>query len=182
MNSPSDHPDPNDLAYYAPRALREKAKSEPLPQESRSEPDRSPVSQRPSLDVPLKRPMYLRPPPVPEVMYEKTGMERELRRLALFGVAGRFAAVVALVTIVALLFVFMLPVLRQSEASSTAPETTGSIQTAPPQAGQTESGSKSALSEFAGLLAPPDSKPASHEQSPELLQRFLQWRQKTNVQ
>jgi hypothetical protein len=99
----------------------------------------------------------------------------------LFGVAGRFAAAAAFVATVALLFIFVLPALRQSEASSTPSEITGSIQNASPQATQAESGAKPALSEFQNLLASaPDSKPARHEQSPELLQRFLQWDQKAN--
>ena len=181
MSGPSDPTNPNDPTHYAPRELREKAKSASLSQDARSEVARSPVSQRPSMDVSLKRPVYLRPPPIPDRRYQDAEAEREFRPTAVFSVAGRFAAVAAFVAIVALLFILVLPVLRESEASSTAPEVTGSTQTALPQAAQTESGSKLALAEFQGLLASvPDSKPARHEQSPELLQRFLQWRQKAN--
>jgi hypothetical protein len=183
MSSPSepDPASPNDLTYYAPRELRERAKSVSLSQEARSEPVRSPISQPPSLDIRLKTPVYLRRPPAPEVIHGSAGLERELRRAALFGVAGRFAAVAAFVTVVALLFILMSPALRQSDASSTPSEITGSIKTALPQSSQEENGAKSALAEFQGVLASaPTSKPATPEQPPQLLQQFLQWRQKAN--
>jgi hypothetical protein len=176
-----DEPDPNnpnDLTYYAPRELRERAKSASLSQEVRSEPARSPISYRPSPDVRLNTPVYLRHPPVPEVIHESAGPER---RAALFGVAGRFAAVAAFVTVVALLFVVISPALRQSGASSTPSEITGSIRTALPQPSQDQNEAKPALAEFQGVLASiPTSKPATPEQPPQLLQQFLQWRQKTN--
>jgi hypothetical protein len=182
----SDPTNPDDLAYYAPRELRERAKSASLAQEVRSEPARSTISYRPSPDVRLATPVYLRSPPAPEVIHESIGPERELRRDALFGVAGRFAAVVAFVAVVALLFIVMSPALRQSDASSTSSDITGSTKTAPPQSSQAQSSqdqneAKPALAEFQGVLAStPASKPATAEQSPQLLQQFLQWRQKTS--
>jgi hypothetical protein len=180
-SSEQDSTNPNDLAYYAPRELRERAKSVSLSQEARSEPARSPISQPPSLEVRLKTPVYLRHPPAPEVIHKPAGPERELRRAALFGLAGRFVAVAAFVAVVALLFVLMSPTLRQSDASSTSSEITGSIKTALPQSSQDENGAKSALAEFQGVLASaPASKSATPEQPPQLLQQFLQWRQKAN--
>jgi hypothetical protein len=179
-----DEPDPtnpNDLSYYAPRQLRERAKSVSLSQEARSEPARSPISYRPSPDVRLKTPVYLRHPPAPEVIHGPAGPEHEQRRAALFGVAGRFAAVAAFVMVVALLFVVISPALRQSGASSTPSEITGSIRTALPQSSQDQNEAKPALAEFQGVLASiPTSKPATPEQPPQLLQQFLQWRQKAN--
>jgi hypothetical protein len=171
----SDPTNPNDLTYYAPRELRERAKSISLSQEVRSEPAGSPISYRPSPDDRLKTPVYLRHPPAPEVI---AGPER---RAALFGVAGRFAAVAAFVLVVALLFVVISPALRQSGASSTPSEITGSIRTAPPRSSQDQTEAKPALAEFQGVLASiPASKPATPEQPPQLLQQFLQWRQKAN--
>jgi hypothetical protein len=179
----SDPTNPNDLTYYAPRELRERAKSISLSQEVRSEPAGSPISYRPSPDDRLKTPVYLRHPPAPEVI---AGPER---RAALFGVAGRFAAVAAFVMVVALLFVVISPALRQSGASSTPSEitgsikseVTGSIETARPQSNQGQNEAKPALAEFQGVLASiPASKPATPEQPPQLLQQFLQWRQKAN--
>jgi hypothetical protein len=121
----------------------------------------------------------LRKPPAFEVIQKNPGLERELRRAALFGVAGRFVAVAALLTVVALFFVLVSPALRQSGASSTSSEITGSITL--PQSTQEENGSKPALAEFQGVLASaPASQPATQEQPPQLLQQFLQWRQKAN--
>jgi hypothetical protein len=183
MSIPSepDPSNPNDLSYYAPRELRERAKSVSLSQEARSEPVRTPIAQPPSFDIQLKTPVYLRRPPAPEMIHGSAGLERELRRAALFGVAGRFAAAAAFVTVVALLFILVSPALRKSDASSTAPEVTGAIRTALPQSSQEENGAKPALAEFQGLLASaPASKPAIPEQPPQLLQQFLNWRQKAN--
>jgi hypothetical protein len=193
MSIPSepDPSNPNDLSYYAPRELRERAKSVSLSPEARSEPARAPIAQPPSLDIRPKTSVYLRRPPAPEVIHASAGLERELRRAALFGVAGRFAAVAAFVTVVALLFVVMSPALRQSDASSTSSEiitdsikseVTGSIKTALPQSSQDQNQAKPALAEFQGVFASaPASKPATREQPPQLLQQFLQWRQKTNA-
>jgi len=47
-----------------------------------------------------------------------------------------------------------------------------------PQSNQGDVGSKPALAEFEALLASPPSQLATHEQSPQLLQRFLKWREK----
>ena len=188
--SRSDQPgptNPNDLAYYAPRGLRERAKSPPLTQEAISESDRSLTSYRPSSDV---RPVYLRPPSAPGAIQQYGVLERDQKRTRLFGVAGRFVAVAAFVTVVALLFVVISPALRQSGASSTPSEiagstkseVTGSIATTLPQSSKDQNEAKPAIAEFQGVLASiPASKPATPEQPTQLLQQFLQWRQKTGA-
>jgi hypothetical protein len=79
---------------------------------------------------------------------------------------------VAGVAVVALLFVIMKPASRQSVASSTPSDITGST----PASNQGDEESKPALTE---LKAPP-SQPATHEQSQQLLERFLEWREKAN--
>jgi hypothetical protein len=218
MNSLSEQDplNPNDPSYYAPRWLRERAEAG-LP-------------------------------------YEPAGLARELdRRAALHSVAARFAVAAGVVTVVALFFFIVVPASRQSGASSTSSEITGSVRTAVPQSGQGDGGSKPmvpasqqsdasstsseitgsvrtalpqpgqgdggskpmvpasqqsdasstsseitgsvrtalpqpgqgnggskpALAEFQAILAPaPASQPATHEQSQQLLQQFLQWRQK----
>jgi hypothetical protein len=148
-----DPTNPDDLAYYAPRALRERAKSLPPTQEVRSEPARPLTSYRPSPDV---RPLYLRPPSAPELFHQSGVLERDQRRTALFSVAGGFAAIAAFAVIVALLFVVMSPALRQSDASSTSAEITGSIQSeitgptkiALPRSSQDQNEAKPALAEF----------------------------------
>lgn len=176
--SEQDPTNPNGLAYYAPSELRERAKS--LCQEANSESGKSPLSHRPSLDIRPRMPVYMRQPPAASVIHETAGLERESRRAALFGVAGRFAAVAAFVTVVALVFILMSPTLRKSDASSTSADITGSIRTALPQS-QEENKAKPALAEFQGVLASaPAGMPATLEQPPQLLQRFMEWRQKSN--
>ena len=115
MTSQVEPPNPNDLSYYAPPRLRERAKSISLSQEARSglqdvrsEPASSSFSHPPSPDIQFKKPLYLRGPLAPEIIDEPDGLVPELRRGALFGVVGRFAAIAAVLTVVALLFGLLL--------------------------------------------------------------------------
>jgi hypothetical protein len=96
-------------------------------------------------------------------------------------VAARVAAVAAVAVVVALLFVIMKPASRQSVAGSTPSDTTGSTSTVPPQYSQGDVESKPALAEFKALIASPPSQPATHEQSQQLLQSFLQWSKEANT-
>jgi hypothetical protein len=117
--------------------------------------------------------------PAPKAINEPARRTRDLnRRAALLSVAVRVAAVAGIVAVVVLLFVIMKPASRQSVASSTPSDITGSTTTVPPQSNQGDVGSKPALAEFKALLASPHSQPATHDQ---LLQRFLQWREKANT-
>jgi len=103
------------------------------------------------------------------------------RRAALLSVAARVAAVAGVVAVVALLFIIMKPATRQSVAGSTPFDITGSTSAAPPQSSQADDERKPALAEFKALLASPPSQPATHEQSQQLLQNFLQWRKKASA-
>ena len=153
--------DPDDPKLdYTPLRLSERAaKLGPsVSQAARSEPIRSSISRRASL--------------VPKATNEPARRTRDLDRAALLSVAARVAAVVAGVAVVALLFVIMKPASRQSVASSTPSDITGST----PASNQGDEESKPALTE---LKAPP-SQPATHEQSQQLLERFLEWREKAN--
>jgi hypothetical protein len=183
MSSVSEHEhlNPNDPEYYAPPRLRERSKSRlSLSQGARSEPIRSPISLPASLDTQLENVVSdaLRHPLGPEVIHEPAGLAREFnRRAALIS----FAAAVGISAVVALLFVIMGPASRQSNAGSTSSEIIRSTRTALPQSRQGDEGSKPALAEFKALLAsPPAGQNATHEQSEQLLQQFLQWRQKSN--
>ena len=164
--------DPDDPKLdYTPLRLSERAaKLGPsVSQGARSEPIRSsPISRPASLD--------------PKATNERARHTRDLdRRAALFSVAARVAAVAGVVAVLALLFVIMKPASRQSVAGSTPSDMTGSTSTAPPQSSQADVEWKPALAEFKALLASPPSQPATHEQSQQLLQNFLQWRKKTNT-
>jgi hypothetical protein len=182
---------PNDPEYYAPARVREKLS---LPQGPGLEPINSPVSFPASLNTQLKNPPSdtLRRPLYPEVAREpdRLAHERDWRG-ELFSLAARFAAVAGAVTILALLYILMMPASRTTDTASTATESTGSTRTAQPQSAQAQSGqaqsgqadiaSKPALAQFKALLATaPASQPATHEQSDQLLQGFMQWRQKDN--
>ena len=164
--SEQDPIDPDDPELdYTPLRLSERlAKLGPsVSQGARSEPIRSPPIPRPA-------------PPDPKAITEPARHPRDLdRRAALSSVAARVAAVAGVVAVVALLFVIMKPAPRQSVAASTPSDITGSTSTAPPQSSQGDVESKPALAEFKALLASPPSQPATHEQSQQLLQRFLQW-------
>jgi hypothetical protein len=99
------------------------------------------------------------------------------RRAALFSVATRIATLAGVIAIAALLFVIMKPPFRQSLTSPTPLETTGSI----PQSNQGNVDAKAALAELNAPVTSPPSQSATREQSQELLQRFLQWREKANT-
>ena len=160
-------PDDPELDYTLLR-LSERA-GPSVSQGARSEPIRSsPISRPASLD--------------PKATNERARHTRDLdRRAALLGVAARVAAVAGVVVVVALLFVIMKPASRQSVAGSTPSDMTGSTSTAPPQSSQADVEWKPALAEFKALLASPPSQPATHEQSQQLLQNFLQWRKKAST-
>ena len=163
-------PDDPELDYRPLRLSERAAKLGPsVSQGARSEPIRSsPISRPASLD--------------PKATNERARHTRDLdRRAALLSVAARFAAVAGVVAVVALLFVIMKPASRQSVAGSTPSDMTGSTSTAPPQSSQADVEWKPALAEFKALLASPPSQPATHEQSQQLLQNFLQWRKKAST-
>ena len=163
-------PDDPELDYKPLRLSERAAKLGPsVSQGARSEPIRSsPISRPASLD--------------PKATNERARHTRDLdRRAALLSVAARVAAVAGVVAVVALLFVIMKPASRQSVAGSTPSDMTGSTSTAPPQSSQADVEWKPALAEFKALLASPPSQPATHEQSQQLLQNFLQWRKKAST-
>jgi hypothetical protein len=163
-------PDDPELDYTPLRLSERAAKLGPsVSQEARSEPMRS---------SPMPPPASL----APKASNEPARRTRDLnRRAAVLSITTRVAAVAAVVTAVALLFVIMRPASRQSVAGSTSSDITGSTTTAPPESSQGEAGSKPVLAEFEALLASPPSQPATHEQSQQLLQRFLQWREEANT-
>lgn len=96
------------------------------------------------------------------------------QRAALLSVVARTAAVAGVVLAAALLFMVMKPASRQWLAGPTPSETTGST----PQTSQGDAETKPALAELKPPVAPPPGQGATHEQSQQLLQGFLQWREK----
>ena len=163
-------PDDPELDYRPLRLSERAAKLGPsVSQGARLEPIKS---------SPISRPASLDPKATNERARHKSDLDW---RAALFSVAARVAAVAGVVAVVALLFVIMKPASRQSVAGSTPSDMTGSTSTAPPQSSQADVEWKPALAEFKALLASPPSQPATHEQSQQLLQNFLQWRKKAST-
>lgn len=190
-----DNPNPNEPSYYAPRWLRDRSESRSAPsREAMSEPVRNLPSPSPaSLDTQLEKAVSnaLWHPLDPEVIHEPPGLAEELDRgSALITVAGRFAAAVGVSAIVALFFVIMVPASRLPDGGGSS-GIMRSIKSVLLQPGQRDEASKPAIAEFQPILASaqngqPGSQPATREQpagreqSEQLLQQFLQWRQKPN--
>lgn len=193
MSSPSEQNDnlnPNEPAYYAPRWLRERSEARLSPsREATSEPTRGPAPSPASLDTQLEKAVSnaLWHPLDPEVIHEPPGLAEELDRgTALITVAGRFAAAVGVSAIVALFFVIMVPASRLPDSGGSS-GIMKSIKSVLLQPGQRDEGSKPAIAEFQPILASAQNsqaatreQPATREQSDQLLQQFMQWRQKPN--
>lgn len=168
--SEHEHPNPDDPTPYAPRWLRERSQSRLSPSHATvPEPVRSPISSPVSLDNQLENAVSdaLWHPLDPEFIHEPPGFAQEDRRATLIAIASRFAAALGVSAIAASFFVIMVP-------GSSAPGIMRSIKAVLLQ------GSKPAIAEFEPILASAQTRPATHEQSEQLLQQFLQWRRKPN--
>jgi hypothetical protein len=158
--SEQDHLNPRDPLYYAPRSLRERSAT-------RSASPETPFAAA-SFDSQLESAVSdaLRHPLDPELMNEP---DLESNK-AMWTIAARFAAAVGVAALVALFFVVGVPGSRQSNV-------TQSIKTTLFQSN--EASPKPAISEFQALLAAtPPNAPAASEQDSQLLQQFMQWREK----
>jgi hypothetical protein len=173
--SEQDHINPRDPLYYAPRWLRERSASQ-----RNGTPAATPFAPT-SFDTQLESAVSnaLRHPLDPEVMQEPDLQSKK----ALWSVAARFAAAIGVAALVALFFVVAVPGSRQSDGEQAEAQASSfagvaqSIKSAlsPSQ----EASQKPAINEFQALLAStPPSAPAQSEQSGQLLQQFMQWREK----
>jgi hypothetical protein len=190
--SEQDPLNPNDPEFYAPPRLRERAAKLglSLSQEARLDPIRSsPISLPASLENQDNDALWN--PLAPEVINQPARLAWD-RRTVQLSIATAAAGVVM---VVVLLFFIVKPAPRQLDAGSTSSEIKGSMSTAQSQSGQGDVGTKPALAEFQALAGPkpaiaefqaflatvPPSQRATHEQSQQLLQQFLQWRKNTNT-
>lgn len=193
-----DHLNPHHPMYYAPRWLRERSGSRLTPaQETGSAPAAHLVPAGATFDAQLENAVSeaLRHPLDPEVVRQPPGLARDLnQRMALVGVVSRFAAAIGVSAIVALFFVILAPASWQPDGGASA--LTGflqSMRTALVQPGRPEAAPKSALADFQALLGPKTIEPVTgeqpqatqdqqsavtREQTQELLQEFVQWRQR----
>ena len=190
--SEQDPLNPNNPEFYAPPRLRERAAKLglSLSQEARLDPIRSsPISLPASLENQDNDALWN--PLAPEVINQPARLAWD-RRTVQLSIATAAAGVVM---VVVLLFFIVKPAPRQLDAGSTSSEIKGSMSTAQSQSGQGDVGTKPALAEFQALAGPkpaiaefqaflatvPPSQRATHEQSQQLLQQFLQWRRNTNT-
>jgi hypothetical protein len=165
--SEQDHLNPRDPLYYAPRWLRERSAL----RDAGAETPFSPASFDSQLESAVSD--ALRHPLDPEIMREP-----DLEKKALWTVAARFAAAIGVAALVALFFVVAVPGSRQGDSEpSTFSGIAQSIKNALSQSGEVSQ--KPAINEFQALLAStPPSPPAASEQPGQLLQQFMQWREK----
>ncbi len=174
---------PNDPAYYAPRTPREPDASRLPRLGETNRPFRAPATSitDTTLDGQLENAVReslsqsQRHPLDPEAVEEPPEM-----RGALLGVVGRFAAAVGAAAFVALLFVIVIPSLRQQSADPSAAEVIDSMKSALMKSEQSAKPREAQPSpDLQSILAAsPASVPAKHEESEVLLKQFMQWQQK----
>jgi hypothetical protein len=99
------------------------------------------------------------------------------RRAALLSVAARTSAVVGVVAVAVLLFLLLKPASRQLVASPSSSETSGTTS----QSEKADVESTSALPEVKTPVTSSPSQNVTQDESQQLLQRFLQWREKANT-
>lgn len=173
---------PNDPAYYAPRIPRDLDAGKLPRLGETTRPFRTPATSitDTTLDGQLESAVRdsLRHPLDPEAIEEPP----ELERGGLLGVVGRFAAAVGAAAFVALLFVIVIPSLRQQpNAEPSAAEVIDSMKAAMsrsvPIAQPREVPSSTELQSI--MASSSGSNPqVSPEESEALLRQFMQWQQK----
>lgn len=171
---------PNDPAYYAPRVPRDldAARLPRLGETTR--PFRPPATSitDTTLDGQLENAVResLRHPLDPEAVEEPP----ELERGGLLGVVGRFAAAVGAAAFVALLFVIVIPSLRQQpSAEQSADEMIDSMKAAISKSEPVVRAQAQPSQEIQSMVAHSESSaPVSHEDTEALLKQFMQWQQR----
>jgi hypothetical protein len=170
---------PNDPAYYAPRLPRDADPSRLPKLGDTSRPVRLPATSitDTTLDGQLEQAVFdsLRHPLDPEAVDEppETGS-------GVLGMIGRVATAIGAAAFVALLFVIVIPSLRQQAAEPSTAEVIDSMKSAIARSEQAAKSREAQPSqEFQSIAATPEAAPAvSHEESEALLRQFMQWQQK----
>jgi len=171
---------PNDPAYYAPRVPRD-ADATRLPRLGETtRPSRLPATSitDTTLDGQLESAVFesLRHPLDPQAVDEpqETGS-------GVLGMIGRVATAIGAAAFVALLFVIVIPSLRQQASEPSTAEVIDSMKSAITRSEQAAAKSHEAqpAQEFQPVAASSEGTPAvSHEESEALLKQFMQWQQK----
>ena len=174
---------PNDPAYYAPRVPRD-ADPTRLPALGETRAYRPPATSitDTTLDGQLENAVFesLRHPLDPEAVEEPAEMDR---RAGLLGVVGRVATAIGAAAFVALLFVIVIPSLRQQSADPSAAEVIDSMKSALSKselAAKPQEPQPQPSPELQSILASSSegAPQVSHEESEVLLKQFMQWQQK----
>lgn len=174
---------PNDPAYYAPRVPRD-ADPTRLPALGETRAYRPPATSitDTTLEGQLENAVFesLRHPLDPEAVEEPAEMDR---RAGLLGVVGRVATAIGAAAFVALLFVIVIPSLRQQSADPSASEVIDSMKSALSKselAAKPQEPQPQPSAELQSILASPSEggPQVSHEESEMLLKQFMQWQQK----
>src|SRR5215468_3402352 len=190
MNATSDQKtplSPNDPAYYAPRVPRD-ADPTRLPALGETRSYRPPATSitDTTLEGQLENAVFesLRHPLDPEAVEEPA----EDRRAGFLGVVGRVATAIGAAAFVALLFVIVIPSLRQQSGDPSAAEVIDSMKSAlskselaaRPQEPQPQASQPQPSPELQSVMASPSEggPQVSHEESEVLLKQFMQWQQK----
>src|SRR5215468_2706164 len=185
MNATSDQKtplSPNDPAYYAPRVPRD-ADPTRLPALGETRAYRPPATSitDTTLDGQLENAVFesLRHPLDPEAVEEPA----EDRRAGFLGVVGRVATAIGAAAFVALLFVIVIPSLRQQSGDPSAAEVIDSMKSALSKselAAKPQEPQPQASPELQSVMASPSEggPQVSHEESEVLLKQFMQWQQK----
>jgi hypothetical protein len=189
--SEEDRLDPNNPMSYAPRWIREEAKSRSIASSgTKLELPQRIVSSPSSFDTFSETlGKSLRNRLDPEVMHAPPGLSQWKE---LIPVTVRFAAAAGVSALVALLFVFMIPASRDhaqdhvqdSNASLVLESPKAALQTQAPREGEAKPAeSKPSLAQFETILpadrtAQPADPAKTHEQSEALLHQFVRWQQK----
>jgi hypothetical protein len=171
---------PNDPAYYAPRVPRD-ADTSRLPKlGDTNRPFRPPATSitDTTLDGQLEKAVYdsIRHPLDPEAVEDPP----EVERAGLLGVIGRVATAIGAAAFVALLFVIVIPSLRQQAVEPSTAEVIDSMKSAISRSEQAAKPREAQPpQEIQSIAASSEGAPAvSHEESEALLKQFMQWQQK----
>ena len=171
---------PNDPAYYAPRVPRDADPSRLPKLGDTSRPVRLPATSitDTTLDGQLEKAVFdsLRHPLDPEAVDDPPE-----DRSGLLGMIGRVATAIGAAAFVALLFVIVIPSLRQQATEPSTAEVIDSMKSAISRSEQAAAKSHEAppSQEFQSIAASSEAAPAvSHEESEALLKQFMQWQQK----
>lgn len=180
MNATAEQKNPSnsfDPAQYATRVPRDvDAPEPPKPGETRAfRPPATSITDT-TLDTKIETATDDSSQPIEPETAEEAAPEE---RWAWLAAVGRVATAAGAAAFVALLFVIVIPSLRQQSADRSSAAAIDSLKAAMSRAEQSKVQDAQPSPELQSILASTDSKPpVSQQESEELLKQFMQWQQK----